>query len=88
MAAREAGTRGAVLFEAVGTLYNLPVIASCKRCKLILGLLRWCHCGECRRDFHWLDIGGNVPGGFNSRATESFQEGVRFPPIKKRVFFL
>ena len=31
---------------------------------------------------HWLDIGGNVPGGFNSRATESFQEGVRFPPIK------
>jgi N-methylhydantoinase B len=31
---------------------------------------------------HWLDIGGNVPGGFNARATESFQEGVRFPPIK------
>lgn len=31
---------------------------------------------------HWLDIGGNVPGGFNSRATESFQEGVRFPPVK------
>jgi N-methylhydantoinase B len=23
-----------------------------------------------------------VPGGFNSRATESFQEGVRFPPVK------
>lgn len=31
---------------------------------------------------HWLDIGGNVPGGFNSRATESFQEGVRIPPVK------
>ena len=31
---------------------------------------------------HWLDIGGNVPGGFNARATESFQEGVRFPPVK------
>ncbi len=31
---------------------------------------------------HWLDIGGNVPGGFNSRATESFQEGVRIPPMK------
>lgn len=31
---------------------------------------------------HWLDIGGNVPGGFNPRATESFQEGVRFPPVK------
>lgn len=31
---------------------------------------------------HWLDIGGNVPGGFNARATESFQEGVRIPPIK------
>ena len=31
---------------------------------------------------HWLDIGGNVPGGFNARAEESFQEGVRFPPVK------
>src|SRR5918995_176914 len=31
---------------------------------------------------HWLDIGGNVPGGFNSRATESFQEGVRILPVK------
>lgn len=31
---------------------------------------------------HWLDIGGNVPGGFNARATDSFQEGVRIPPVK------
>jgi N-methylhydantoinase B len=31
---------------------------------------------------HWLDIGGNVPGGFNASATESLQEGVRFPPVK------
>lgn len=31
---------------------------------------------------HWLDIGGNVPGGFNAKATETFQEGVRFPPVK------
>ena len=31
---------------------------------------------------HWLDIGGNVPGNFNARATESFQEGVRIPPVK------
>ncbi|MBE9605521.1 hydantoinase B/oxoprolinase family protein [Acetobacteraceae bacterium H6797] len=31
---------------------------------------------------HWLDIGGNVPGGYNPKATESFQEGVRFPPVK------
>jgi N-methylhydantoinase B len=31
---------------------------------------------------HWLDVGGNVPGGFNPRATESFQEGVRIPPVK------
>jgi N-methylhydantoinase B len=31
---------------------------------------------------HWLDIGGNVPGGYNPRATESHQEGVRFPPVK------
>ena len=31
---------------------------------------------------HWLDIGGNVAGGYNPKATESFQEGVRFPPVK------
>jgi len=31
---------------------------------------------------HWLDIGGNVPGNYNPRATESHQEGVRFPPVK------
>ena len=31
---------------------------------------------------HWLDIGGNVPGNFNPKATESFQEGVRIPPVK------
>ena len=31
---------------------------------------------------HWIDIGGNVPGGFNARATDSFQEGVRIPPVK------
>jgi N-methylhydantoinase B len=31
---------------------------------------------------HWLDIGGNVPGGYNPKAIESFQEGVRIPPVK------
>ena len=31
---------------------------------------------------HWLDIGGNVPGGYNPLATESHQEGVRIPPVK------
>src|SRR5690606_33193664 len=31
---------------------------------------------------HWLDVGGNVPGGYNPRATESFQEGFRLPPVK------
>ena len=31
---------------------------------------------------HWLDIGGNVPGGYNPKATESFQEGIRIPPVK------
>jgi len=31
---------------------------------------------------HWLDIGGNVPGGYNPQATESFQEGVCIPPVK------
>src|SRR5262245_3041567 len=31
---------------------------------------------------HWLDVGGVVPGNFNAKATESFQEGVRVPPVK------
>ncbi len=31
---------------------------------------------------HWLDIGGNVPGGYNPQATECFQEGVLIPPVK------
>jgi N-methylhydantoinase B len=31
---------------------------------------------------HWLDIGGNVPGGYNPKAVESFQEGVLIPPVK------
>jgi N-methylhydantoinase B len=31
---------------------------------------------------HWLDIGGNVPGGYNPSATESFQEGTCIPPVK------
>jgi len=31
---------------------------------------------------HWLDVGGSVPGNFNAKATESFQEGFRIPPVK------
>jgi len=31
---------------------------------------------------HWLDVGGNVPGNYNPRATDTFQEGVRIPPVK------
>ena len=31
---------------------------------------------------HWLDLGGNVPGGYNPRATEQFQEAIRIPPVK------
>jgi N-methylhydantoinase B len=31
---------------------------------------------------HWLDIGGNVPGGYNPKAVESFQEGMLIPPVK------
>ncbi|MBY0336807.1 MAG: hydantoinase B/oxoprolinase family protein [Acetobacteraceae bacterium] len=31
---------------------------------------------------HWLDVGGNVPGNYNARATESLQEGFRLPPVK------
>lgn len=31
---------------------------------------------------HQADIGGNVPGGYNPRATEVWQEALRIPPIK------
>jgi N-methylhydantoinase B len=31
---------------------------------------------------HWNDVGGNIPGNFNPRATDTFQEGVRIPPVK------
>jgi hypothetical protein len=31
---------------------------------------------------HWLDVGGNVAGGYNPKATESYQEGMRLPPVK------
>ena len=31
---------------------------------------------------HWLDIGGNVAGGYNPQAVECFQEGVLIPPVK------
>jgi len=31
---------------------------------------------------HWPDVGGAAPGGFVPGATEIFQEGLRFPPVK------
>lgn len=31
---------------------------------------------------HWADVGGSVAGGFSSRATEIYQEGVRVPVVK------
>src|SRR6185295_6069167 len=31
---------------------------------------------------HWPDIGGMVPGGFSSKATEVEQAGLRLPPVK------
>ena len=31
---------------------------------------------------HWPDIGGRVPGGFSTKATEVYQEGLRLPPLK------
>ena len=31
---------------------------------------------------HWPDIGGRVPGGFSTQATEVYQEGLRLPPVK------
>ncbi|MEM0907672.1 MAG: hydantoinase B/oxoprolinase family protein, partial [Pseudomonadota bacterium] len=30
---------------------------------------------------HWLDFGGNVAGGFNPKAVDTLQEGVRIPPV-------
>ena len=31
---------------------------------------------------HWPDIGGRVPGGFSTRATEIYQEGLQLPTIR------
>ena len=31
---------------------------------------------------HWPDIGGRVPGGFSTKATEIYQEGLRLPPLR------
>jgi len=31
---------------------------------------------------HWMDIGGNVPGGWGPKATEIHQEGIIIPPVK------
>ncbi len=31
---------------------------------------------------HWLDVGGAVPGGYNPKATECYQEGMLIPPVK------
>lgn len=31
---------------------------------------------------HWVDMGGSVPGGFGTSATEIQQEGLRLPPLK------
>jgi len=30
---------------------------------------------------HWADVGGRVPGGFSTQATEIYQEGLRLPPV-------
>jgi N-methylhydantoinase B len=31
---------------------------------------------------HWHDVGGAVPGNYNPRATEVFQEAFVLPPVK------
>jgi N-methylhydantoinase B len=31
---------------------------------------------------HWMDVGGNVPGGWGPKATEIHQEGIVIPPVK------
>ena len=40
---------------------------------------RWCFLSNAA---HWADIGGSVPGGFATGATEVHQEGLRIPPVK------
>jgi N-methylhydantoinase B len=39
----------------------------------------WCYLSNVG---HWSDVGGMVPGGFTSTATEIQQEGLRIPPVK------
>ena len=39
----------------------------------------WCFLSNAA---HWADIGGGVPGGFTTGATEIYQEGLRIPPVK------
>lgn len=39
----------------------------------------WCFLSNAA---HWADIGGAVPGGFTTAATEIHQEGLRIPPVK------
>ena len=39
----------------------------------------WCYLANTG---HWPDTGGMVPGGFNSTATEIYQEGLRLPPVR------
>ena len=31
---------------------------------------------------HWMDMGGNVPGGWGPKATDIHQEGIVIPPVK------
>jgi len=31
---------------------------------------------------HWPDVGGRSPGGFTTQSTDTFQEGVRIPPLR------
>ena len=39
----------------------------------------WCFLSNAA---HWADIGGAVPGGFTTEATEIHKEGLRIPPVK------
>jgi N-methylhydantoinase B len=39
----------------------------------------WCFLSNAA---HWADIGGSVPGGFTTGATEIHQEGLRITPVK------
>ena len=56
---------------------QLPDVAIFEPIFLDDRLIAWVACKG-----HQADIGGNVAGGYNPKATEIWQEGLRIPPVK------